>query len=81
MGKAEGQIQSRIIKRLEERGWYVVKNIRTNKNGFPDLTISKLGYPTWYVEVKTVTGKLSPLQKYRIRELRRYGFKVRVWNR
>ena len=33
----EQQIQSRRIKELEEQGYYVIKLIKTNKNGIPDL--------------------------------------------
>ena len=80
MQKSESSVQKKIIERLEASGWYVVKNIRCNKNGFPDLSAFKTGYPPLFVEVKTKTGKLSPLQKYRIREMRRNGLKVRVWN-
>ena len=33
----EQQIQSKRIKELEAQGYYVLKLIRTNKNGIPDL--------------------------------------------
>ena len=33
----EQQIQTRRIKELEEQGYYVIKLIKTNKNGIPDL--------------------------------------------
>ena len=33
----EQQIQSKRIKQLEDDGYYVVKLIKTNKNGIPDL--------------------------------------------
>ena len=33
----EQQIQSKRIKELEEKGYYVIKLLKTNKNGIPDL--------------------------------------------
>ena len=33
----EQQIQSKRIKELEEQGYYVIKLVRTNKNGIPDI--------------------------------------------
>ena len=33
----EQAIQSKLIKKLESEGYYVIKLIKTNKNGIPDL--------------------------------------------
>jgi Holliday junction resolvase len=71
----EQQVQSKIIKRLEEQGWYVIKLIKTNKNGIPDLVAFK-DNDFQFIEVKAETGKLSELQKFRIEELKSKGFKV-----
>ena len=73
----ESQIQAKIIKRLESEGWYVVKLIRTNKNGIPDLVCLK-GYESMFVEVKAPRGGLSALQKIRIEEIEKKGIKVLV---
>jgi Holliday junction resolvase len=71
----EQQLQTKIIKRLEEQGWYVIKLIKTNKNGIPDLVAFK-DNDFQFIEVKAETGKLSELQKFRIEELKSKGFKV-----
>jgi hypothetical protein len=71
----EQQLQTKIIKRLEEQGWYVIKLIKTNKNGIPDLVAFK-DNDFQFIEVKTEAGKLSELQKFRIEELKTKGFKV-----
>ena len=73
----ESQVQSKLIKKLESDGWYVVKLIRTNKNGIPDLVCFK-GGEFKFVEVKREGGVLSPLQKYRIKELTDKNFNVEV---
>jgi Holliday junction resolvase len=74
----EQQIQSKIIKKLEQDGYFVVKLIKTNKNGIPDLLATKEN-DTMFIEVKRPDGKLSELQKIRIEELREKNIKVYVW--
>ena len=65
----ESKIQTKIIKRYEEQGYYVLKLIRTNKNGIPDLLCLKSNEPPLFIEVKNETGVLSEIQKFRIKEL------------
>lgn len=74
----EQQIQSKIKKKLQERGWYVTKLIKTSTNGIPDLLAIKNG-KAMFIEVKREKGKLSPLQELRIDELRQSGAIVHVW--
>ena len=75
----EQQIQAKITKHLESEGWFVVKLIKTNKNGIPDLMALRNGV-TRFIEVKRPkVGKLSEIQKYRIKELKEQGFDVDVW--
>lgn len=73
----EAQIQAKIIDRYEKDGYMVVKLIQTSKNGIPDLLLLKDGIAS-FIEVKTETGRLSELQKYRIKQLEEKGFKVEV---
>lgn len=75
----EQQIQAKRIKQLEAEGYYVLKLIKTNKNGIPDLIAIKEG-DILFSEIKTQTGKLSEIQKYRIKELESYGFKTEIYN-
>lgn len=76
----EAQIQAKIIDRYEKDGYMVVKLIQTSKNGIPDLLLLKDGIAS-FIEVKTETGRLSELQKYRIKQLEEKGFKVEVVNK
>ena len=68
----ESEIQSKIIKYLESKDWIVVKIIQTNKNGWPDLQAHKDGQ-TIFIEVKGPNGRLSELQKYRLKKLQEKG--------
>jgi len=74
----EQQIQSKIIKKLEQDGYYVLKLIKTNKNGIPDLLAVK-GDCCQFIEVKRPEGKLSELQKVRIKELKSRNINCKIW--
>ena len=77
MAELESKIQSRIIKRLEAQGYYVVKLILTNKPGIPDLLLLKDGKAS-FIEVKRPGEKPRVLQQYRMKELRSFGFECEV---
>jgi len=74
----EQQTQKKIITQLEANGFFVVKLIKTNRNGIPDLLAVKENR-TIFVEVKQEHGKLSEIQRFRINELRAKGIEVFVW--
>jgi hypothetical protein len=74
----ESQIQSKKIKELEAQGYYVIKLILTNKKGIPDLIAIPKGSDVLFVEVKGPTGKTSPLQVWRMEELKQHKLKVEI---
>jgi Holliday junction resolvase len=65
--------QSKIIKRFEADGYYVINLIKTNKNGIPDLLCLKDGEKPLFIECKEVWDTVKPLQEFRIEELKKYG--------
>ena len=69
----------RIRKYWESEGWEVVNLIKTNKNGIPDYMMLKDGV-TVFVESKEKWDRLSPIQIYRIKQLKQIGFDVYVNN-
>lgn len=76
----EQAIQSKLIKRLESQGYYVIKLIKTNKNGIPDVLAIPPGCPVEFFEVKIPGKKPSTLQSYRICELNNHGCKAEVYD-
>jgi len=70
----ESQYQAKIIKKLEAQGYYLIKLIRTNKVGIPDLIALKDNEKPMFIECKTLKGVLSEVQKYRLSELKQKGF-------
>ncbi len=75
----EQQIQSKRIKQLESEGYYVLKLVKTNKNGIPDILAIPPNAGVIFSEVKTPKGRLSKLQEYRLKELEGYGFRTEVF--
>jgi Holliday junction resolvase len=75
----EQQIQSKRIKELESEGYYVIKLIKTNKNGIPDILAIHPDKGVLFSEVKTPQGKLSKLQEFRLKELKEHGFRTEVF--
>lgn len=65
--------QSKIIKYYEERGWFVVNLIKTNKNGIPDLLCLKDGFKPLFIESKEAKDTVKKLQEYRLKEVKKYG--------
>ena len=75
----EQQIQSKKIKDLEANGYYVIKLIRTNKNGIPDLLAIPKDSDAIFIEVKKPGNKPSKLQEYRMKELNNHGIKTEIY--
>ena len=74
----EQQIQSKKIKELESQGYYVIKLMKTNKNGIPDLLVLPKNSDAFFIEVKKEGGVISKLQEYRINELNKHGLKTEI---
>ncbi len=75
----EQQIQAKRIKKFEEDGYYVIKLIKTNKNGIPDLIAIPRNSEVIFSEIKRKNGKVSALQEYRIQELNDHGIKTEIY--
>lgn len=74
----ESVIQSKKIKELESQGYFVLKLVKTNKNGIPDIIAIPPNSDVLFIEVKGPKGKTSPLQDFRIEELKKHGIKVEI---
>jgi len=75
----EQQIQAKRIKQLESEGYYVIKLIKTNKNGIPDLVAIPPDSGVLFSEVKTPKGVVSKLQQYRIKELSEHALFTEIY--
>lgn len=72
----EPAIQNRLIRVLEQQGWYVQKTEGRSRNGFPDVTtVDTLGN-VWFIELKRTVGKPSPDQCRELRMLAEHNANV-----
>ena len=69
----ESYLQKQIIDFLNKEGYFTVKIIRCNKNGFPDIQAFHIDKPDLFIEVKIKGKKPSDLQYYRLSELEKAG--------
>jgi len=70
----ESVIQSKIVNEAKKNGYIVLKVVKCNMNGYPDLTLFK-DNKTIFIEVKNEKGIQSELQKYVQKQLEKEGFK------
>ena len=75
----EQKIQAKRIKELEDEGYYVIKLLKTNKNGIPDLIAIPPNCDVLFSEIKKPGGKVSKLQEYRLKELKNHGCETEIY--
>ena len=75
----EQKIQAKVIKEMEAKGYYVIKLVKTNKNGIPDIIAIPKDSGVLFSEVKTPKGKVSKLQEYRLKELKEHGCRTEIY--
>ena len=75
----EQKIQAKRIQELEDEGYYVIKLLKTNKNGIPDLIAIPPNCDVLFSEIKKPGGKVSKLQEYRLKELDNHGVRTEVY--
>lgn len=70
------KFQSKVIKEYESKGYLVLKIIRLNYNGYPDLLCIKENETNLWIECKEAKDTLKPIQKLRIDQLNKIGNKA-----
>ena len=70
----EQQIQKKLIKWLEDKGYYVVKVVSANKSGVPDL-LACIDGKFVGIEVKRpeTKGRVSKLQAHNLSKIKEAG--------
>lgn len=74
----EQQIQKKISDHLEKKGYFVLKLIKTNRNGCPDLVAIHGQEEAFFIEVKKPEGKLSNLQRWFMKDLEKKSIRSYV---
>ena len=76
----ESTIEARLVRRVRERGGLCYKFVSPGNKGVPDRIVITPDGQTHYVELKSSTGRLSPMQKFQRDELKARNVTVHVLN-
>lgn len=74
----ESEIEKILVDEIRKMGGRAFKWVSPGNDGVPDRIVVLPGYPAIFVEMKTVTGKLTSLQRIQIDRLQKMGQDVRV---
>ena len=74
----ESEIEKILVDGIRKLGGRAFKWVSPGNDGVPDRIVVLPGYPAIFVEMKTVTGKLTSLQRVQIERLQKMGQDVRV---
>lgn len=78
----EKHIEAYLVKRVKERGGIAYKFVSPARRGVADRIVCLPGGAVWFIELKTVGGRLSPLQKVFADDMKRLGQKYAcLWSR
>lgn len=69
--------QTKLIKLWQSKGYFVINLVKVTPSGLPDLIAIKPDKVV-FIESKEKWDKLSPLQKVKIKMLKKLGFIVYV---
>ena len=74
----ERDIERHLVRRVAERGGVAYKWVSPGRVGVADRIVMLPGGRVWFVELKTATGRLSPLQKVFAADMARMGMNYAV---
>lgn len=69
----EKDIEHYLVRRVKALGGHAYKFVSPTNRGVSDRLVVLPGGEIWFVEVKQVGGKVSPLQRVFFDEMRRLG--------
>jgi streptogramin lyase len=69
----ERDIERYLVRRVTQLGGVAYKFVSPGRVGVADRIVLLPGGVVWFVELKTATGRLSPLQKVFAADMRRLG--------
>lgn len=74
----ESRIEALLVRKIKQAGGWALKLVSPGNSGVPDRLVLLPGGRIFFVELKTDTGRLSPLQEFVHGRLRRLGMDVQV---
>ena len=78
----EKEIESYLFRRVRDIGGRAYKFVSPAHRGVSDRVVALPGGRVWFVEVKTMGGRLSPLQRMFAEEIKALGCNYQiVWSK
>jgi len=74
----EKQIEAKMCLMIKNRGGLALKFVSPNSPGVPDRIVITPSGEIWFVELKTLIGRLAPMQRFQTSELQKRNARVRV---
>lgn len=74
----ERDIEDWLRRRIESMGGIAFKFTSAGNDGVPDRIAILPGGRVWFTELKTVSGRLSALQRWQIERMKKLGARVAV---
>lgn len=74
----ERDIESKLRRVIEKYGGLFFKFVSPGNDGVPDRIAVLPDGQTWFIELKALSGRLSPIQEWQIDRLKAKGAKVAV---
>lgn len=74
----ESYVERRLVEGVKQLGGLCLKFVSPGSPGVPDRLIITATGKVIFAELKTETGRLEKIQKYRIAEMQKRGADVRV---
>lgn len=74
----ESQIERRLVQGVKAKGGMCLKFTSPGTPGVPDRIVLTSEGRVYFVELKTVIGRLASIQKWMIGEMQKCGAEVRV---
>ena len=65
----ESEVEKLLVGGIRKLGGRAFKWVSPGNDGVPDRIVVLPGLPAVFVELKTVTGKLTPLQRVQLKRL------------
>ena len=74
----EREVEKVLVDGIRKLGGRAFKWVSPGNDGVPDRIVVLPGYPAVFVELKTITGRLTSLQRVQLKRLKDMGQAVRV---
>ncbi|QHW38073.1 VRR-NUC domain-containing protein [Staphylococcus ursi] len=74
----ETKLEQYLVKEIKKKNGLCLKLVSPGTKGVPDRIVIMPGGKTFFVEMKRVSGRIDPLQKYVHKQFNQRGHKVYV---